>query len=84
VSLGQTKFPVGRGRWPPISTWISIGLEIVSWSRKKQPTISLSSIEVEYKALCSATCEAIWLRCILEDTGKRKRIPRSIKCENQS
>jgi hypothetical protein len=40
----------------------NIGSGIVSWSNKKQPIVSLSSTEVEYKALCSATCEAVWLR----------------------
>ena len=44
-----------------------------AWSNKKQPTISLSSTEAEYKALCSATCEAIWLRRILEDIGETKK-----------
>jgi hypothetical protein len=62
----------------------SIGSRIVSWSSKKQPIVSLSSTEVEYKALCSATCEAIWLRCILEDMGERKGVPTTIKCDNQS
>ena len=40
----------------------SIGSRVVSWSSKKQPTISLSSIEVEYKALRATTCEVVWLR----------------------
>ena len=33
---------------------------VVSWSSKKQPTVSLSSTEAEYKALCAATCEVVW------------------------
>ena len=43
----------------------SIGSEVVSWSSKKQPTVSLSSTEAEYKALCAATCEVVWLRRLL-------------------
>eukprot|EP01018_Ginkgo_biloba_P023866 Gb_15786 [translate_table: standard] len=62
----------------------SIGSDIVSWSSKKQPTVSLSSIEAEYKALCSATCEAIWLRRILEDMGEKKEGPTPIKSDNQN
>jgi hypothetical protein len=61
-----------------------IGSRIVSWSNKKQPIVSLSSTEVEYKALCSATCEAIWLRWILEDVGEEQKVPTIIKCDNQS
>jgi outer membrane protein assembly factor BamB len=40
---------------------------VVSWSSKKQPTVSLSSIEEKYKDLCAATCEVVWLRRLLQD-----------------
>ena len=56
----------------------------MSWSNKKQPTVSLSSTKAEYKALCSATCETIWLRRILEDVGEEQKAPTVIKCDNQS
>ena len=62
----------------------SIGSGIVSWRSKKQPTVSLSSTEAEYKALCTATCEAIWLRRILEDVGEKQKVPTIIQCDNQS
>jgi hypothetical protein len=48
----------------------SIGSGVVSWSSKKQPTVSLSSTEAEYKALCAATCEVVWLRRLLQDVGE--------------
>ena len=44
-----------------------IGSGVVSWVSKKQPTVSLSSTESEYKALTNATCEAIWLPRVLAD-----------------
>jgi hypothetical protein len=62
----------------------NIGSGIMSSSSKKQPTISLSSTEAEYKALCNATCEAIWLKHILENMGERQGVHISIKCDNQS
>jgi hypothetical protein len=62
----------------------SIGSGIVSWSSKKQPTVSLSSTEAEYKTLCTATCEAIWLKRILEDVGEKQKVPTIIQYDNQS
>ena len=62
----------------------SIGSGIVSWSSKKQPTVSLSSTEAEYKAVCAATCEVVWLRRLLQDVEKEQKEPIVIKCDNQS
>ena len=59
----------------------SIGSRVMSWSSKKLLTIFLSSTEAEYKTLCSATCEAIWLRKILEDVGEVQSLPTIIKCD---
>ena len=61
-----------------------IGSGVVSWSNKKKHTISLSSTEAEYKSLCATTCEAIWLRRLLQDVGEEKKEPTMIKCDNQS
>ncbi|KAK1626918.1 hypothetical protein QYE76_001233 [Lolium multiflorum] len=40
---------------------IFVGPNLVSWSSKKQPTISRSSTEVEYKALANGAAEAMWV-----------------------
>jgi hypothetical protein len=39
----------------------SLGSDMISWKSRKQPSISPSTMEVEYIATCSASCEAIWL-----------------------
>jgi hypothetical protein len=39
----------------------------ISWSTKKQPTISLSSTEAELIALCHATKEAVWIKNLLKE-----------------
>ena len=44
----------------------------------------MSYTEAEYKALCVATCEAVWLRRILQDVGEEQKEPTMIKCDNQS
>jgi len=50
-----------------------IGYGIVSWSSKKKPTVSFSSTEEEYKALCETTCQSTWLRRLLQDVGEEQR-----------
>eukprot|EP00253_Pinus_taeda_P029516 PITA_29516 len=62
----------------------SIGSGVISWSSKKQSTVALSSCEVEYQALCAATCKAIWLRRLLSDTGEGQKEATSIKTDDQS
>jgi hypothetical protein len=44
----------------------------------------LSSTKAEYKALCATTCEAVWLRRLLQDVGEERKEPTMIRCDNQS
>jgi hypothetical protein len=41
----------------------------ISWSSKKQPTIALSSMEVEYKGIAIVACELVWLQKLLSYMG---------------
>lgn len=38
---------------------------LVSWSSKRQPTVSRSSAEAKYRAVANAAAECIWLRQLL-------------------
>ena len=49
-----------------------IGGSVVSWKSKLQQTISLSTMESEYKALAFAVQELLWLKCLLEELGVRQ------------
>ncbi|CAM8886571.1 unnamed protein product [Rhodiola kirilowii] len=55
---------------------IFLGPNLIAWSAKKQPTVSRSSTEAEYKALANGTAEAIWAKSILKELGiKQRQIP---------
>jgi len=67
------------------STYVfSIGLGAISCASKKQPTMSLSTIEVEYWAISVATKEAIWLRHLLKEIRYEQSGPSLISPDNQS
>eukprot|EP00253_Pinus_taeda_P002810 PITA_02810 len=61
-----------------------IGFGVIAWSSKKQSTIDLSSCEAKYQALCAMTCEAIWLKRLLNGARKEQKNSTSIKSDNQS
>jgi hypothetical protein len=56
----------------------------VSWSLKRQDTISLSTTEAEYIALTHAAKEAIWLRNILLELFGPIAHPIELLSDNQS
>jgi hypothetical protein len=54
----------------------------VSWSARKQPTISRSSTEVEYKALVNAMTEIIWVQSVLQELGAKQTTKAILWCDN--
>ena len=44
-----------------------LGSNLISWASKKKPIVSISSAKVEYVVATSASCQAVWLRRILND-----------------
>jgi hypothetical protein len=41
---------------------VLLGGNLVSWSSKRQPVVSRSSAEAEYRAVANGVAEAAWLR----------------------
>ena len=56
----------------------------ILWSSKKKHTISLSSVEAEYKGVVNAATQCVWLHGILRELGVALDSPTVIRCENQS
>jgi hypothetical protein len=46
---------------------VFLGSNLISWSARKQATMSGSSTEVEYKALADAAAEMMWVQKLLTE-----------------
>lgn len=57
---------------------------VVSWSSRKQATISQSSTEAEYIALAQAINEATWIKSVLFEMGIKIENPVTIYEDNQA
>lgn len=48
---------------------VFLGSNLISWSARKQATVSRSSTEAEYKAMANATAEVMWVHKLLDELG---------------
>ncbi|XP_035830149.1 uncharacterized protein LOC118479628 [Helianthus annuus] len=58
------------------------GDNLVSWKSKKQSTVSRSSAEAEYRSMCAATCEIIWISNLLRELQIDSKLPVQLYCDN--
>jgi hypothetical protein len=61
---------------------VFVGPNLVSWSSKKQPTVSRSSTEAEYKALANGAAKAIWISSLLKELGVPQQRASVLWCDN--
>ena len=61
-----------------------LGNSPISWNSKKQSSTSRSSCESEYRALAQCSCEAVWIRRLLEELRFLDEKPTYLYCDNQS
>ncbi|KAD7116530.1 hypothetical protein E3N88_03798 [Mikania micrantha] len=61
---------------------IYLGTNLVSWSARKQKTVSRSSTESEYKALADAVAELTWLQTLLQELHVPIQTVPTLWCDN--
>ena len=61
---------------------VFLGPNLISWSARKQPTVSRSSTESEYKALANATAEMMWIQRLLTELGIPHSPVARLWCDN--
>ena len=63
---------------------VYLGSNPITWSAKKQATVSRSSTEFEYRALAIVAVELCWLRTLLRDLGVYLPDTPILWCDNVS
>jgi hypothetical protein len=61
---------------------VFFGPNLVSWSARKQPIVSRSSTEAEYKALANATAEIMWIQKLLTKLRIPHPLVAHLWCDN--
>jgi hypothetical protein len=63
---------------------VFLGDNLISWSSKRQNTVSRSSAEAEYRAVANGVAEATWLRQLLLELHASLRRATLVYCDNIS
>jgi hypothetical protein len=63
---------------------VFLGDNLVSWSSKRQPVVSRSSAEAEYRVVVNDVAEAAWLRQLLQELHSSLATSTLVFCDNVS
>ncbi|GJR93500.1 ribonuclease H-like domain-containing protein [Tanacetum coccineum] len=63
---------------------VFLGNNLLSWSTKRQPTLSRSSVEAEYRGVANVVAETCWLRNLLRELHTPLSSATLVYCDNVS
>ncbi|GKD27235.1 ribonuclease H-like domain-containing protein, partial [Tanacetum coccineum] len=63
---------------------VFLGNNLLSWSSKRQPTLSCSSAEAEYRGVANVVAETCWLRNLLHKLHNPLCSAKLVYCDNVS
>ena len=63
---------------------VMMGNSLVSWKTKKQPTVSRSSAEAEYRAMAMTCSELKWMIGVMDSLGIKQRFPIPFHCDSKA
>jgi hypothetical protein len=63
---------------------VFLGHNLVSWSSKRQQTVSQSSAEAAYRAVVNCGAESVWLRQLLSELHQPVKTATVVYCDNIS
>lgn len=63
---------------------VQLGTSPISWKTRKQPTVSRSSAEAEYRAMADLAQELRWLKSLLSAFGFQHDKPMTLRCDSKA
>ncbi|KAB2631211.1 hypothetical protein D8674_008730 [Pyrus ussuriensis x Pyrus communis] len=61
---------------------VYLGGNLISWSSRKQRSVSRSSTEAEYRAIVATTAELIWIQSLMRELGISLPTTPVVSCDN--
>jgi hypothetical protein len=71
-------------RWSTSGYCVYLGDNLITWSSKRQTTVSRSSAEAEYRAVAHAVAECCWIRQLLTELHQPLAAATVVFCDNVS
>ncbi|KAJ1299862.1 hypothetical protein OPQ81_002656 [Rhizoctonia solani] len=86
VGYSDSDFASQYGRKSITGSIVMMGGAAISWTSKRLPTVSLSTMEAEFYAVCNTAKEILSIRQFLDDLGITQDTPAAspIFCDNQA